>query len=594
MRFAIVIAIFVTGSAHAQFYGLNGTGLIPGQQCPYNFAPGAGALNRRDPLSNLQSKVNLTNSRLHSKQQTLRRIDGRIKEARAEIHRVIKSETAMGDIERHYKMKGGQDSYQSHCGGGKHRSGSAGGQRVNAVYRPAREEAVARAGDPGRVPVPSEFCTYDESTGKYMNDWKHVIAEDGKMMDDLCDYEVPLSRHHPDASASRSCKHGLQKYYDKMAEREKVDAEVAALKEELDQLKDQEQEAQDKLRDRQEAYQDAIAEGQYCPYCAQLAMMQAQQRSAGVMPFMNSGFNIMMNFNSAQRNYMYGRPMPPPQMPWSRPIAPAVIRPGQPLAPNPMAYQARPYAAPIRGFSGIQPGFAPGQGFYGAGPGAMGPGTFGCQGTNMNGFGNPMAPQFMPFQNATANPWGNPFAMNPNQWNPNFNNGLLNPGYGPGWGPQIGNGVYNPLAPYMMNNGAFNMPPQYMPWNQPWANNAYAPYGNSFMGPNGVPVNAPWYGSPGLTYGLGNQYNLGATFPPIVNMPYSGYAPTPVTNLNYQMGLLKNQMGLISGLNAPAILPAPTVSSPIYNRPTFPNVAVPPAAPVPAAGGAPNVVVPGH
>jgi hypothetical protein len=362
-----------------------------------------------------------------------------------------------------------------------------------------------------------------------------------------------------------------------MAEREKIDAEVAALKEELDQLKDQQQAAQDKLRDRQEAYQDATAEGQYCPYCAQLAMMQAQQNSAGVMPFVNSGFNIMMNFNSAQRNYMMGQPLPPSQLPWSRPVAPAVIRPGQPLVANPMAYQARPYAAPIRGFTGIQPGFAPGQGFYGASPGAMGAGAFGCQGTNMNGFGNAMAPQFMPFQNATANPWMNPYAMNPNQWNPNFNNGLLNPGYGPGWGPQIGNGLYN-----------YNMPPQYQPWNQPWANNAY--------GPNGVPVNAPWYASPGLTYGLGNQYNLGTTFPPIVNMPYNGYASTPVTNLNYQMGLLKNQMGLISGVNAPAILPAPTVSSPIYNTPAFPNVTVPAVggAPVPAAGGAPTVVVPGR
>lgn len=608
MRYMIVLAAMMTGSAHAQFFG---TGMVGGQQCPYNYGPGAGAINPRDPLANMNAGLSQVDNQIARKQETLSRLDQRINEAKAEIGRVIKSQTAMGDIERHYKQKGGQDTYQTNCGGGKRRSGSGGGQRVNAMNRPARGEARSRdGGESGLIPVPSEFCTYDEASGKYMNDWQEVIAEDGKMMDDLCKYEVPLSRRPPDSSATRACVHGLNKYYEKMAERERVEQEITALKDRQDQLRGQLQEQQDSIRDRQERYQDAIAEGSYCPYCQQLAMQQSMQTSAGVMPFMNNGFHMMLNFNQAQRNYGYGRPMPPAQLPW-RPNAPGIIRPGQPIVANP-AYMTRPYTAPIPGYAGIQPGFAPGQGYYGAGPGAMGPGAFGCQGTNMNGFGNGMAPEFMPFQNATANPWMNPYRMNPNQWNPNFNNGLLNPGYGPGWGPQVGNGLINPN---MYNNGAYgNFPPQYAPWNQPVGVNQFGqPIGANGLplygyGANGLPLagypgNNGWYNQPGLGYGLGPQYNLGTNLPPIMNAPY-GANQAVLNNYGYQMGMLRNQMGMISGLNAPAILPAPAGGGfgTIYNSPgafpaQLPNVGVPPAVgspgaqPVPA-GGAPNVVVP--
>lgn len=583
MRYMIVIAAMMTGQAHAQFFG---TGMAPGQQCPYNFGPGNGAVNPRDPVANLNSAVDQVSQQIAKKQNTLNHINKRIEEAKAEIGRVIKSRTAIGEIERHYGIKGGQDSYQSDCTGGPRRkTGSGGGQRVNAMNAPQpRSRATSSANDSGRIPVPSDFCNYGEKESKYRNNWQWVIAEDGKMMDDVCDYEIPLSSHPPETRARKACLHGLKKFYEKMADKERVEGEITALKDQQDQLRGQLQDQQDLIRDQKERYQDAMAEGGYCSYCQQLAMQQQMQTSAGVMPFMNNGYNLMSNYNAAQRNYMMGRPMPPPQLPW-RPPGPGVIRPGRPIVANP-AYMTRPYASRIPGYAGVQPGLVPGQGFYGAGPGAMGPGTWGCQGTNMNGLGNTWAPEFMPFQNATANPWMNPYRTNPNQWNPAFNNGLLNPGYGPGWGPQVGNGIYDPNQAYLMNNGSWA--PPYAPYNGAYVNNGYGP--NAGYLANG----APWYQSPGLGYGLGGQYNLGA--------PY-GANQAVLGNYNYQMGLLRNQMGSIYGLNAPAILPAPAGGGfgQIYNTPAafpapLPNVAVPPAGGTPAAppagGTPPNVVVP--
>lgn len=605
MRYMIVFAAILTGQAHAQFFG---TGMVGGQQCPYNFGPGGGAMNPRDPLANLNSSITQVDNQLAAKQNTLNRINQRIEEAKAEIGQVIKSKTALGEIERHYGIKGGQDSYQSKCGGGKRRSGSGAGQRVNAMHRPHARENRSSGNESGLIPVPSEFCTWDEEKGKYMNDWQEVIAEDGKMMDDLCNYEIPLRSRPPETRATKACIHGLNKFYEKMAEKERVEQEITALKDRQDQMRSQLQDQQDRIRDRQERYQDAMAEGSYCPYCNQLAMQQTMQTSAGVMPFMNNGYNMMQYYNAGQRNYVMGRPMPPPQLPW-RPPGPGMIRPGQPIIANP-AYMTQPYAARIPGYAGVQPGIAPGQGIYGAGPGAMGPGAFGCQGTNMNGLGNNWAPEFMPFQNATANPWMNPYRMNPNQWNPNFRNGLLNPGFGPGWGPQVGNGVYDPRMALMMNNGGYgNFAPQFAPWNNPYANmygnSMYPGYGNGVGYANGLGLGnglgGPWYGNPNLGYGLGGQYNLGGYAPPIVNAPY-GANQAVLNNYGYQMGLLKNQMGMISGLNAPAILPAPAGGGfgTIYNTPVqfpapLPNVAVPPVGGQPAApgaGGAPNVVVP--
>jgi len=612
MRILLSLLLMFTQSGYAFQFG---TGMAPGMQCPYNYGPSGAAYQGNDEIRNLAGQLSTAERRLEQKEQRLRAMNAEINQAKAKIRRVIKSTSALSEIERHYKYKANPEDYSRACGR-RERTASVGGQSANVVHRPSRSGAAAGDEDPGRYAVPSDFCQNG------VNDWQHVVAEDGMVLDTICEYEIPLSRNRPDESRSSECREGLDEYYARMGKKEALEQEVRALKEKVNAY-----------NENKERIQDEIAEGTYCPYCNS---QRRGQNQMGTGNFAMMGVALL----GALFNRQQQRPPPQPMLvrvPRMQPPGVLPMRPGGPPQvmpfPGPAAYPGRPYAAaPMRGFPMVHPGSGPGRGIYGAAPGGIGPGAFGCQGTSPYSFGNPLAPQFMPFQNGGASPFANPH-MNGNLFGQGQFPGqhpLLNPGFGPGIMPFLGNGVngYNQYDPFAdpFGNNPYSQFGQNAPGVLPFQGgnpflqnqyNPYAPYGNPYYNagaPGVLPYNSPYGSLYGNQFG-GGQYGLGAPgvlpfqmggsqYPmghPLVNanymnMPYNSpyggmYAPTPVQSYGYQMHLLQRGINQIGNgqYGAPAVLPY--VPPPVYNTPgSSLNPVGPPRTPPPQApppGGAP-------
>ncbi|NJM09756.1 MAG: hypothetical protein HC883_02340 [Bdellovibrionaceae bacterium] len=318
-----------------------GTGMAPGMQCPYNYAPANSAYRGDDEIRNLGGQLSTAERRLQLKEQKLAAMNADIAAARSKIKRVIKSPSALSDIERHYKYKAHPDDYSRACGRSE-RTASAGGQGVN-VNRPSRGTVASGEEDPGRYAVPSDFCQGG------VNDWQHVVAEDGMVLDSICEYEVPLSRNRPDEARSEACKEGLSQYYDRMAKRESLEAEVRALRQKVNSHNED-----------KERIQDQIAEGTYCPYCNS---QRRGQNQMGTGNFAMMGVGPVGALFSRQQQ----RQPQPVLVRVPRTGAPGVL-PMQPGAggapsvmpfPGPAAFPGRPYAAPMPGYTGVMPGNGP-------------------------------------------------------------------------------------------------------------------------------------------------------------------------------------------------------------------------------------------
>ncbi len=607
-----LIFMFALNAQAFQF----GTGMSPGMQCPYPYGPSNSAYQGDDQIRNLVGGLANAERKLDRQEQKLRALTAEINAAKSKIKRVIKSANAMAEIERHYKYKANPDDYSPACGRRERseRTASAGGQGANVVHRPSRGAPTGGEEDPGRYAVPSDFCQGG------VNDWQHVVAEDGMVLDSICDYEVPLSRNRPDEGRSADCRDGLADFYGKQAKREALEAEVRSLKDKVSHYNED-----------KERISDQIAEGTYCPYCNS---QRRGQNTMGTGNFAMMGVAIL----GALFNRQPQRPQPQliavPRRGPPNAIPYGGFRGGPPQAlpfPGPSAYPGRPYAAPIPGYMGVQPGAGPGQGFYGGAPGGIGQGSFGCQGTSPYSFGNPLAPQFQPFPNSQGNAFANPYASDPfaAYGNQNGQHPLLNAGYGPGIAPFLGNGVpgygqnpndpfnqygqnygapgalpfpgqgfgQNPLAPY---GNAYGGPPGALPYPQNWyPNNGY---GNNGYGLNGAPYSLPYTGGyGGGNFGLGGPgvlpYIGPNSAPYASNMPVlgGGYNPSygapymlnPVQNYGYQMNQLRQGVsqiggGLYGGAAAPAVMPY--IGSP--TPPPPPNI----PTRTPTNGTAPGIV----
>lgn len=257
-------------------------------------------------------------------------------------------------------------------------------------------------------------------------------------------------------------------------------------------------------------------------------------------------------------------PMPMPQPIGGMPGGgfggmPGMFPPSMP--PMMPSFPQMPYAARVPGYMGSH------NGMYGSMPGAIGPGGFGCNGSN------PMAMN-MPFMNSMYNPmfggpniYGNPFANN--FMNPAMQNGLFNPGYGPAFMPYLNGG--NPMMmggnPMMNPYGMFD---PFDPFNSMYGHNPYGfgnynpfnPYGGG--SPFMLPYNGAMYGN-GL---VNNALWGGAGVAPGV-LPYG----SPLGNFYMEMEYIKSRIRYIGGGSywggsAPPILPYPRYSvAPYYPSP---------------------------
>jgi hypothetical protein len=467
--FAILLTVLAS-PAHAQF----GIGLAPGAQCPYNFQPAGAAINRQDASANIQGQYNAAKAQLEAVQNELQNLDGLIGDARSAIGEVIPDRDIVR-IDEHYRYQRGYNNYWD-CPANPGATASASGAGVTAVlpHRGSSANIQGSAAGATRVYPPEDFC-YRGAGGKPFNAWAEVVDDRGRVSPTVCDYNIPSFRGSPEADRSRNCRRGLSAYYgyihrkmDLERKRAQLDAQVEALERRAEQ----------------------VAEGTYCPYCAGQNRGYSQGSSIAQSIFPMVGMLAMAGLSMWQRSQQphMMRPMGPP--------------PGMLPFPGPGAYPGRPYPAMTPGFMGVN------NGVYGALPGGIGQGGFGCGGTSPT-FGNPYSPPMQPFMNAGPNPYMNPYA-NP-LMNPAMQNPMFNPGFGPGFGPVLGNGIngYNPFqSPFGMNGNPM------MASANPFQNFMTSPYGNPLMGMNGMggaPAMLPYMNGMGggnpLAQGmLGNPY----------------------------------------------------------------------------------------
>ncbi|MBX3022568.1 MAG: hypothetical protein KF799_12925 [Bdellovibrionales bacterium] len=585
MRPLLAMLIAFAASAHAQY----GVGIAPSAQCPYGYQPGAGSMNGRDEVVNLQGRYDVARQQLDQIENELGTYDEKIERARGDMRRVLPG-TAITSIEDHRTFKRGYYDYYD-CPQNPGAVASASGGNVTATL-PKRGGGSNPGGSAnGTTPVypPDDFC-YRPRGGKTVNTWAELANDKGTISDQVCNYNIPSFQGAPNPQASQECREGLRDYYNYVGRREALQAKRAQLDAECRSLER-----------KVSRLEEEIAEGRYCPYCGIERRGYSQSSvTQSISPMVGMLALVGVSLFNQQNRPQFGAP--PPQLGGPR----------MPSFPGPGAYPGNPYPAVTPGYMGVQ------NGVYGALPGGIGRGAFGCGGTNPM-YGNPYAQGQQPFLNSTSNPFGNPYA-NP-MANPALQNSVFNPGYGPGFGPVLGNGVngYNPYGnpyspfqqgnpfsnlmasgqnpfgvnPYGLNNpygsslygGAAStvLPFQGNPYFQnqyqygvnPYGINPYGggnPYGNNLYGaaPGVLPFPGPYGGNAfaanpyayggGLVnpYASGNPYGGGVAY----GNPYGAYNNASLGNLYYQMEQMKRTMvGIqnspVYGGNSPAVLPYP-------------------------------------
>lgn len=509
LRFAKLI-IFLFGSmAQAQW----GTGIGMGNTCPYNYGAGRGAMNGMDEVSNMQGMVGLNGQRIQQKKNQIAQLDSQINRAKADMRRTLR-ESAIRAITEHRIYNRGPNSYQRACTGATQAEGCSSGEGRS---------------NPNLPPTPSEFCVWGKD-GCLVNRWVRDFAmADGQVNESICEFRDGNSAQL-DYSAVATCRRGLREYDELLAMRVNLEQEINDL------------EAQSRASQRQATrVRDEMAEGTYCPTCAgQRPGYAAYNNTGNVLGLVGmlaiAGVSIINNMNQRER-MMYGGPWGP---------RPMMMGPG-PMMMGPMAFgggfPAMPYAAPIPGYMGMGPG-----GVYGAVPGAIGAGGFGCQGTMPMMAGNPYAfggnpmmgggmgmgmmgmnpmmggPSMFAQPNLFNNPYASPF-MNPAM----MQNPMLNPGFGPGFMPTLGNGVpgYGMFNPYNSMNmpmgmGAFPNSMPYVGGNpfdlNPFLQNPY--FNQNFQ------LNPFMNGSGGWNPYMPGMNNLDP-FMGMGQMPFSNYGYNP-------------------------------------------------------------------
>lgn len=508
MRSLGLVLALLTPAAHGQW----GIGSALGNTCPYNYGPANGAFNNSDGVRNLSDQFARADYQLRLKRNRLARIDRDLNEAKRDMKRVL-SQRVIDVITEHRVYNRGPNSYQRNCPAGY---GASSGARM-----PGRGGV-----DPNFPPTPGEFC-YTRN-GEQVNTWLENFAmNEGQVAETICNYKIP-GWAIPTSQDSSICRRGLKEYDNLIADKVNVEQEIA----ELDgQMRSFRRQAED------------IAEGRPCTNC------MAQQRGFSTIGGTDqtvglAGVAIMAGLAMMTRNNQ-----PRPMFGGGMPMAHGGGFPGQ------------PYAARIPGYMNVGPG-----GVYGGASGGIGPGSFGCQGTNPmmagNGFAPPVNPNLVspylanpmlsgnpalmgnpamaggPFTNPLfagqpgafgqpnlfSNPFSTPFM------NPGFQNPLMNNGYGPGFMPVLGNGIpgyqmYNPLAQLynqnafapamlpMQGGSPFNTNPMYQHpyFNQGYQfNPLYNPFGNNGLyGGNGAfnPYGNGGYDPYGGMYGpFGGMY----------------------------------------------------------------------------------------
>lgn len=198
----------------------------------------------------------------------------------------------------------------------------------------------------------------------FVDHWSQFVREDGQMDDSVCENFIPPRLGHPTVGVIDQCRRGLKDLYAALNERNRLTGEIHDL-----------QKSETEINHEVERVRDQAADGNYCPHC--------ENARLGYAPVSDT----------------FHKPLVTPE-----------------------TFPQQPYLARIPGYFGMTGGV------YGALPGGMASGSFGCAGTNPGLLGNPfVSSQYNPLFASTPTLAGNPYIKQA----PSEINGLYNSGFGP-------------------------------------------------------------------------------------------------------------------------------------------------------------------
>jgi hypothetical protein len=552
--FLFALSFAAATAAHAQF----SIGLSPGMQCPTQMRAGQGAVNGSDEINNLRGRLNHDNQEIERKKHILDSLNSEINKDRDDMRTVLNGRVVDSIVE-HRRYKRNLADYQDCNWDGQ--TASAGNGSVDVVL-PGGGASGDGGGDSNRIPPPQDFCFRPSKH----NTWDQLAQDNGTVSDRVCEYNVGSWRGQPNGTNSSRCKDGLKDFYRLMDDKAQLETDIAQL------------DADGRNCERQlNRIQDEIAEGTYCPTCHHSDYTPNSSSSGSVVNSLLPMAGVLL---TAGLNY-YKQEQQRKQMERQRFLLNAGLMRGYPVMPGPGAYPSNAYPAITPGYMNVR------NGYYGALPGGVGQGAFGCQGTNP-AFDSPFAQSQAPFlDNGGDSLFTNPFQNMLN--NPSMQNSMLMPGVGPGFLPLLGNGLQNqfgvnpmfgqdpmlqgpfaqsPMGNWMGNNGpGQNMfGPAMLPYlgqNQ-FFNGPYQ-FGNQQMPIFGV--NGPAY----LPYMNGGNPIYGG-WQGLMNPSMMGGNNSALSNYYNQMAYMQSRLSAIQnspmfGGAAPAVLPYPgpsSYSSPVY------------------------------
>lgn len=384
MRSIVVFPLlFISLNAQADW----GRGLWGASNCNQRYEPAPQAYSANDELSNMRGQVNQDSRQIRELEDQLNRIPTRVEDARRRMSKVVSPE-GLAAIEEHYSQRRDYDAYREGC-------------------------ASTSSPDANKVPIPNGFCYEDQ------NLWNRVadMQTAGRVIEGICQAHIPPQSVRPAEADQRECIQGLKDYYSAQDERARLTQQISDLRRQVDGY-----------NARIGRISTEVAEGRYCATCyserrGYSTNSTGDQMMNMVAPLMVVGAALLA---SSQR-----------QRAQAPAFAPAYGN--DPRVPY-RAYPARPYAARVPGYYGVH------NGVYGAAPGSIGQGAFGCNNTSPLSFGDASFGNDIMSIFSGPSPLSAPHAVP--FMNPVATNRLFNPGFGPGFRPRLGGrGPFNgPLA----------------------------------------------------------------------------------------------------------------------------------------------------
>lgn len=546
---AVGFLLLLSNAVYAQW----GTGVMLGNYCPQGYGPAPGAQHVNDRIANMQGQLSTLKSAMAREKSRLAAVNRMIEKDKAAMAGVLNPRT-IDVIQEHFNYDRGAGEYSRDC------AASAGDSSSNVQRLPSERQGGANsrgtsdtaAGYPS--PGGGLFCAKD-SSGTMVDQWQYYARDNGRVDSSICDDEFGGVHRRGVAESKRSaCRNGLENFYQDSEDKREIEQIIDQLRADLEN-KEREIERERYDLERGLVSADDVTEGGICPSCH--ASGYSRSGGSSIMNFLGQLAPVLIQgglqyYQTKQQNKLIKRAIDrttdlgwPVYGPQYNMIRNSIMGP-PPMGPMP-GWGANPYASPpIPGYMG---GY---NGMYGAVPGMMGGGAFGCGGMGMNPYAmNPLAPGLLPFPGPNmSNPFGNPFLQNP------YMSGM-NPGAGP-WG-MPGMDGFNPFGgsnfPYGPNMGMNNpYSPGGAPPYLPYMGSQYPYMGMNPYGPPGMGMNP--YGPPGM--GM-NPYG---------GPPNSGYNPNLIGalygdlySMQWKLNILGNGnygMGYGgSGYGAPPYLPYP-------------------------------------